>query len=339
MAKDGRAIDHQTLECFRLAAVRLHKNGVTVETISKSLCVTSVAVYKWLKKARTDGLRSLRSSKARGPEPLLTEKQFKDLLKCLRYPACEFGFETDLWTGTKVKLLIHERYKVKYHKKHMPRLLKRIGLKLKFPERRALEQDTKKIRNWKYYRLPKIMENTKKRRGLLFYADESLVSLIPYVGRGWTFPKAKPIVRVSGKKHQHVGITAAVNAQGRMGFELTREKERFTAKVFLRFIRKLRREYPRRHLTIIVDGAKPHKARIVKDFERENKSWLKIEFIPAYSPELNPGEEVWNSLKTQKLNSSMAKDKDELRNDVKKSMKNLKKDAEKISSFFDKITN
>ena len=62
-------------------------------------------------------------------------------------------------------------------------------------------------------RLPDLLEFARKRRALVFYADESLISLIPHVGKTWTFPAAHPIVRVSGKRGQHVGITAAVKAE------------------------------------------------------------------------------------------------------------------------------
>lgn len=101
--------------------------------------------------------------------------------------------------------------------------MKSLGLELKFPERRALEQDPKEVRLWKRKRLPEILNHTKKKRGLVFYADESIISLIPYIGKTWTFPNKKPIVRVSGQRG-NIGITAAVNQQGRLCFELTKEK-------------------------------------------------------------------------------------------------------------------
>ncbi len=333
MKKDGRSIDHPTLEAFRFAAVKLHKKNVPVATIAASFRVTPEAVYVWLKKARTQGIKSLKSTKALGPEPRLGEKQFGELLKLLRRPATKLGYSTDLWSGPRVRHLIKHRFGVKYHPKHMPRFLHRLGLKIIFPERRALEQDPKELRKWKRKRLPDILEYARKHRALLFYADESLISLIPYVGKTWAFPKAKPVARVSGKRGKHIGITAAVNRQGRMSFELTREKERFTAKVFLRFIRKMRRENPSRPIVLIVDGAPIHKAKIVQAFEKQC-SWLRLEILPAYSPELNPSEKVWNFVKTKKLNGSTAADKKQLRKKTKKAMMDVKKKPQRVASFF-----
>lgn len=40
---------------------------------------------------------------------------------------------------------------------------------------------------------PEIIAYAKKRRALLFYADESLISLIPYVGKTWAFQKQSPL--------------------------------------------------------------------------------------------------------------------------------------------------
>lgn len=332
--KDGRSLDHKILEGYRFAAVKLRKRDVPVAAIAESFGVTTEAVYLWLKKAKNEGITSLKSSKAPGPEPELDEKQFSDLLKAIRRPASKLGYATDLWSGPRLRHFIKHKFGVEYHRKHMPRFLRRLGLNFKFPERRALEQDPEAVREWKKKRLPQILKFSQRKGALIFYADEALVSLIPYVGRTWAFPEAKPIARVSGRRGQHVGVTAAVNAQGRMGFELTREKEMFTAKVFLRFVRKLRREYPRRFIVLIIDGAPTHTAKIVKAYAKDNKNSFRLEILPAYSPELNPTEKSWGFLKSKNLNGSQAKDKSELRSEVKVHMKKMRRDKTRVLSFF-----
>lgn len=335
MNKDGRSLPHEVLETYRYAAVRLRREGVSVNVIAASFRVRREAVSRWISVARRLGMRFLRSKKAPGPQPRLPEKHFKDLIRILRRPASEMGYATDLWSGNRVRHLVKRRWKISYHAKHMSRFLRRLGMVMKFPERRALEQDPLELRKWKKLRLPEILKFAKRKKALLFYADEALISLIPYVGKTWTFPNAKPVVRVSGKRGKHIGITGAVNAQGRFCFELTLEEERFTAKVFLRFVRKLHREFPRRHIVLIVDGAPTHKAKIVKAFGKVNGSWLRLEILPAYSPELNPSEECWNFIKTKRMNGSMATDKKQLRKETRDSAHSLKINKAKIRSFFD----
>lgn len=335
MKNDGRSISHEVLETFRFAAIKLRKSGVQVNTIANSFNVTERAVYSWLKKSKTEGIKSLKSSKATGPESYLSENKLSVLCKSLRKPATKLGYSTDLWSGPRIRHFIKHQFGIEYHAKHMPRLLKWLGLELKFPERRALEQDPKALKEWKKNKFPEILKYTKKKRALLFYADEAIISLIPYVGKTWAFPDQKPVVRVSGKRGQNIGFTAAVNQQGRMCFELTREGERFTAKVFIRFLKKMHKENPARFIVLIVDGAPVHKAGIVKAFMDENNSWLRVEILPAYSPELNPTEKSWRFLKTKKLNGSTVKNKEELRKEAEKMMREIKKDKSRVSSFFD----
>lgn len=335
MKSDGRAISHEVLETYRFAAIKLKKSGVGMSVIANSFNVTERAVYRWLKKSKTEGIKSLKSSKATGPESYLSDNELSTLIKLICKPATELGYSTDLWSGPRIRHLIKHEFGIEYHVKHMPRLLKWLGLELKFPERRALEQDPKAVREWKQNRFPEIIKHAKKKRALLFYADEAIISLIPYVGKTWALPNKKPIVRVSGKRGQNIGVTAAVNQQGRMCFELTKEKERFTAKVFIRFIKKMHREHPDRYIVLIVDGAPVHTARIVKKFMEESKSWLRLEILPAYSPELNPTEKSWRFLKTKKLNGSTVSSKEDLRNETKKMIRQIKKDKGRVSSFFE----
>lgn len=335
MKNDGRSISHEVLETYRFAAIKLKKSGVPIDVISNSFNVTDRAVYRWLRKSKVEGKRSLKSTKGTGRESNLTEEELSELCKLLRKPATKLGYSTDLWSGPRICHLIKYEFGIEYHPKHMPRLLKSLGLELKFPERRALEQDEKEVRLWKIETFPEILKFSKKKRALLFYADESIISLIPYVGKTWSFPNKKPIVRVSGQRGQNIGVTAAINQQGRMCFELTKEKEKFTSKVFIRFIKKMHRENPNRFIVLIVDGAPIHTAVAVKEFIKENRSWLRLDILPAYSPELNPTEKSWRFIKTKKLNASTALDKDDLRDETKKIIKQIKKDKNRIASFFE----
>ena len=333
--RDGRRLSHEVSEAYRFIAVKLHKEGVAIPTIARSCTVGNHAVYKWIKKSKSNGIESLKSTKAPGPEPIICQSQFEKLKKLLRIPAMRIGYPTDLWSGPRVRDLIRKKFGILYHRKHMPRLLRRLGLVIKFPERRALEQDPGAIKKWKQYQLPKIVAFSRKNSSLLFYADESLISLIPYIGKTWTFPEMKPVVRVSGKRGQHIGVTAAVNRQGRMCFEITKDKERFTAKTCIRFLKKMHAEFPSRKIILIVDGAPIHKAKIVKEFEKISK-WLKLEILPAYSPEENPTEKLWRFVKTKGMNASAAVDKAELRVETRRALRKVKKRKDRVASFFEK---
>ena len=335
MAIDGRTIPHEILEHMRLSAVRLRGEGVAAAAIARSFGVREQTVHQWNSTARTQGIRALKATKTTGAPPAMSEAQFKELIRALRKPAAESGYATDLWSGPRIRHFIKRQFGIEYNPKYMPRFLRRLGLEITFPERRALEQDPKALREWKNKRLPTIMDDARQRRALVFYADEALVSLIPTVGRTWAFPAARPIARVSGKRGEHIGVTGAVNSGGRSYLDLIKEDERFTSDVFIRFLRKMRKEYPRRQMTIIVDGASPHKSKRTKAFVEENL-WLRLELLPAYSPEWNPTEKAWGHLKGRARNASQAMNRTELLKETKSGLRRMKKKTELIEGFFGK---
>jgi hypothetical protein len=48
---------------------------------------------------------------------------------------------------------------------------------------------------------------------------------------------------------------------------------------------------------LILDGGSYHHSRLVKDYVASLSGKLRLFFLPPYSPELNPDEQVWNYLK------------------------------------------
>lgn len=58
-----------------------------------------------------------------------------------------------------------------------------------------------------------------------------------------------------------------------------------------------------------------------------------LEFIPPYSPELNPDEQVWNHLKLR-LSKLSIFNKDDMKRSVLSIMRSLQKQNQLIASFF-----
>ena len=333
---DDPKTSRQELETMRFAALKLRGNGVSPKVIAESFGVDVGTVYNWTHKAKKHGEKALIATKTPGAPPALTKEQIEELFSSLQKPASDFGYDTDLWSGPRLRHFIRMRFGVNYHAKYMPQFLRRLGLKLVFPEKRALEQDPAAVKRWKKVELPRIEEEAKKRRALLFYADETSISLIPTVGRTWSFPGVRPVVRVSGRRFKNVNVTGAVNQKGNLYFEMLPQGENFTSRSFVRFLKKLRGHFPTRNLTLIVDGASVHKAKGVKEFCAE-QPWIRLEYLPPYSPEWNPSEEVWGHLKGCARNGSQSRDVSSLRRETKSILRRMQKKPEKVKSFFGKL--
>jgi transposase len=53
--------------------------------------------------------------------------------------------------------------------------------------------------------------------------------------------------------------------------------------------------------TLLWDGLPAHRSRAMRAWLETQRSWLVVERLPAYAPELNPVEGLWASLKAVEL--------------------------------------
>jgi transposase len=103
---------------------------------------------------------------------------------------------------------------------------------------------------------------------------------------------------------------SAINAQGRLVFRLY--DKRITSVEVIEFLRQLLREHPRRHVVVVMDQAPPHTSKQTAAFIGGQRR-LHVFHLPAYSPDWNPDEKVWNHLKHQELKGHQAKTKGEIK--------------------------
>lgn len=73
------------------------------------------------------------------------------------------------------------------------------------------------------------------------------------------------------------------------------------AKDVLQFVKELKRHLCGRKLLLFWDGLPAHRAKVITDYLKKQKRWLRIERFPAYAPELNPIEYLWSAMKRRDL--------------------------------------
>lgn len=328
---DGRAISREALESFRLRAVHLrYKQSYSVKQISEIFGVHYNSVSRWFVEHRKGGESRLRSRKAKGAAPklLLTHLQF--LEKSLRHPATKFGFNTPLWTGTYVRILLAKMQGISLDRATVWRYLTKLGLSFQKPEKRYFQQDKKLVRLWIEKEWPKIKRWARKNRAILYFEDESGVSLAPVMGRTWA-PKGKtPIVRVTGKRGGVLAMSA-ISPCGRMCFRL--EKRKINSDVLIEFLKQIGESHARRKIGVIMDQAPCHISKKVVAFCKTSRQ-MKVFHIPPYSPELNPDEKVWRHLKHVELKDHQAQDKRGLAKMVTCALRRMKNKPKQTTNFF-----
>jgi transposase len=114
-----------------------------------------------------------------------------------------------------------------------------------------------------------------------------------YAPRGQT-----PLLRVP-LTHDHLSAISGLTLDGRLLFQVRPYSLRSPDVV--QFLRLLLRQI-RGQLLVIWDGSPIHRGQAVKDFLASGAAKrLQLERLPAYAPELNADEGIWNYLKRVEL--------------------------------------
>jgi transposase len=108
----------------------------------------------------------------------------------------------------------------------------------------------------------------------------------------------------------HISAIGALTPEGRL-FMQTQDHS-YKGEDVVRFLKQLLRQIPGK-LLIIWDGSAIHHCQAVKDFlAAGGAARIHLERLPAYAPEFNPQEGVWNLLKRRELKNVCCKDLSEL---------------------------
>lgn len=91
-----------------------------------------------------------------------------------------------------------------------------------------------------------------------------------------------------------VGYFGAVRVRDGKLFYM-RETDRFNAETCFSFLRRLWAISlcSNRKVVVITDNARYHHARLHKKWRKAAEPWFRLEFLPPYSPDLNPIERIW----------------------------------------------
>ena len=139
--------------------------------------------------------------------------------------------------------------------------------------------------------------------------------------RTWAPQGQTPILTVL-LTHDHLAAISGITPAGRL-FMQTQERA-YHADDVVRFLRLLLRKV-RGKLLVIWDGAPIHRGQPVKDFLRRGAARrLHLEQLPAYAPELNPDEGIWNYLKRVELGNQCCHDLAELTTVLRRAKERLR---------------
>lgn len=329
--RDGRKLSHATLEEMRIHAVQQVEAGENPEDVIRALGFSRPRIYEWLAKYREGGIEALRAKPIAGRPPKLDGKQLRWVYQTItgKNPL-QLRFEFALWTRAMIRDLIREKFGVHLSEVSVGRLLKKLGLTPQRPLRRAYQQDPKRVERWLKQEFPRIRALAKREGAVIFFEDEAGIRSDFHAGTTWAPRGQTPIVPATGQRFG-LNLVSAISPRGELRF-MTLEG-RMNGEKFLEFLERLL-HHADRPIYLIVDGHPSHRARKVFDFVQSTNGWLRLFFLPPYSPELNPDELVWNHLKNHGIGKRMVRSRDELKRIAIGHLRSLQRMPERVRGFF-----
>jgi transposase len=124
----------------------------------------------------------------------------------------------------------------------------------------------------------------------------------------------------------------AISPEGRLYFSC--QDWALDSGAVLAFLEHLLREVLGR-MVIIWDGAPIHRSHVVKAFLANGAAArLRLERLPAYAPELDPGEGLWAHLKGVELRNVCCFNLPHLRAELRAAVKRVRRKPRLIKGFF-----
>ena len=169
---------------------------------------------------------------------------------------------------------------------------------------------------------------------MIVFLDESGFSQRPAVRRTWSRKGGTPVM------YEHV-TWSHFSAIGAIGYHPRRRQVRLFLSLSPRaiksndivgFVRSLRR-HVRDRVVLILDNLPAHRSKMVGDYFKAQEPWLRVEWLPAYAPELNPLEDVWANLDGRELANFVPDDMRQLERQVSRGARRIRRHEEVLWGF------
>jgi transposase len=163
------------------------------------------------------------------------------------------------------------------------------------------------------------------------FVDESGFYPCPSVVRTYAPVGQTPIVREWWTR-DHLSAISALSLEGKRYFHS--QGGALKSEAVIAFLEHLLREVPGR-LVLTGDGSPIHRSRTVKEFLASGAAQrLHWERLPAYAPELNPDEGLWQPLKGGERRHLCGFHLPHLRREWRDAVKRVRRKPRLITSFF-----
>ena len=162
------------------------------------------------------------------------------------------------------------------------------------------------------------------------FIDEAGFYLLPGLVKSYAPRGQTPIIK-SFLTYDHLSVMSGITMTGKL-YTLVRDRA-LNSRDSVRFLKHLRFQIKGK-LMVIWDGSPIHRKEVRQFMQAGGARDIQLEQLPAYAPDLNPDEGVWQQLKNVELRNVSCKDMAHLRCELGLAIQRLRGKPHVIQSFF-----
>lgn len=327
---DGRKLDHHSLETMRMQAVKAVQSGQKVTSVAAAFGLNIRTVFSWLAAYSSGGQKALQAKSIPGRPPKVTAEELRWIAQTVKdNTPQQLKFEYGLWTLSLIGELIRRQFGKTLSLSAVGRVMRILGFTPQKPLYQAWQQDAVLVQKWQTETYPAIQAEARQVGATIYFADESGIRSDYHTGTTWAPCGETPVVNVTGSRFS-LNMLSAVGTRGEFRFML--HEGTVNASVFKDFLKRLMLGATQ-PVFVVVDGHPTHKAKLVTEYVNSLQGRLKLFYLPPYSPQLNPDEQVWAHVKRQ-VAKRFVQDKDSMKRLVLGALRRIQRLPALLRSFF-----
>ncbi len=280
---------------IRLLAVLQLYEGKTVPQTAWHVRVSEVSVRKWIHWWNELGPKGLIRGKNTGRTPLLSSKEKLQLKEEILSSPRNWGYDFSTWRLKDITGHMARTYKLEMSVSGVWRMMKRLGFTMLVPRLMPAKADP--FKKMKFIKQLTHLINDLQENEVILFQDESPFYFSPEPHRIWALKGSRPKLPVHGGR-KRLNVIGAIDPILDEGF--FQYIKNLDAANFGQFLRRILAQYPPNvKIYMILDNARPHHAKLLRNWLEKNKNRLELMFLPTYCPDLNPIEGIWQDVKRE----------------------------------------
>lgn len=302
----------------------------SVVTVSRVYNIAQRTIFGWLARYRQGGWHALKEQSRKGRPTKVTGEDMQWLYDAITMGSpMNYKLSFCLWSLNMIRALLKAERDIKLSKSSVSRLLGHLGLSPQRPIYKSYKQNPEHVQTYLSQTYPEVVSEAAKHKARIYFIDEAAFRSDAHRGTTWGKIGQTPVVNDTGGRFGFK-LISAVSARGDMHFDVIEGK--MNSELFIEFLEKLRTD-AKCPVFVIADNARYHHSKAVQAFLKEQYGQIMMAFLPAYSPELNPDEQVWNYAKSD-VGKRIIKSKHDMKNAILNVMEKIKESVALVKSFF-----